>query len=275
MLPSQWCRQIAFRILVRADQVKSYQESSQDFLRQIGKFRPRIGFDDFFEHPFLDLEHMPSEDALVKAVSLAEEAVRCDSVGELAEALAHYKAALEYFVPLLAQREPNATKREAMRKRTMDYMARAGDIKRLLLNPDQSSSPQSSSTFPPPSSKNTLTKRTSAETDHFLELKQLSHMNPKMSTGLEIAKAAEEYELEAQYVIALDKYQTALGMLIPLLQCEPRSSRRKTLLHAEVSKLMRRAECVKESLAIQEKVLADSCAMGEAVDGASKTCKIQ
>ena len=32
-------------------------------------------------------------------------------------------------------------------------------------------------------------------------------MTPKLATGLEIARAAEEYELEAQFVVALEKYQ--------------------------------------------------------------------
>ena len=67
--------------------------------------------------------------------------------------------------------------------------------------------------------------------------------------------------------------QAALGILIPALQSELAGSRRRKLLHAEVSKWMRRAECVKETLAVQEKVLTDSVAMAEAPD--AKTCKMQ
>lgn len=68
--------------------------------------------------------------------------------------------------------------------------------------------------------------------------------------------------------------QAALGILIPALQSELAGSRRRKLLHDEVSKWMRRAECVKETLAIQEKVLTDSVAMSADAPDA-KTCKMQ
>jgi len=44
----------------------------------------RIEFESFFRHPFLDLEHIPSEDSLEKAVSL-------DKSGDLEEALVLYR----------------------------------------------------------------------------------------------------------------------------------------------------------------------------------------
>ena len=98
----------------------------------------------------------------------------------------------------------------------MDYMRRAGELKKALHPGEEastsSSASVSSSSLPSLSSEQrspsqVLHARSSVEADQFQELLQLSHMTPKLATGLEIARAAEEYELEAQFVVALEKYQ--------------------------------------------------------------------
>ncbi len=253
---------------------RSISEGCRDLLTRCLEQNPeeRISFEDFFGHSFLDLEHMPSDESHAKAMSLVEEAKRKESEGLLEEALGFYTKALEYLVPL-AQSEQSSVRKEALRKMTMVYLTKAGEIKKIL-HPEQSTStsankPSSSASA---SSRKSDLDRCDSESERLAELKRLSHMNPKLATGIEIAETAEAYELEAQYGVALEKYQSALGVLIPALQDEP-AGRRKTLLHAEVSKWMRRAERVKEALNIQEKVLADSVAMGESVEG--KACKIQ
>ena len=86
-------------------------------------------------------------------------------------------------------------------------MKRAGELKKAL-HPDCGDSTVASLEAPSDRSPNqVLQARTSVETDQFQELLQLSRMTPKLATGLEIARAAEEYELEAQFVVALEKYQ--------------------------------------------------------------------
>lgn len=66
-----------------------------------------------------------------------------------------------------------------------------------------------------------------------------------MATGLEIGRDAEGYEMEGQYPLALSKYESALGILLPELGNEPQG-RRKTLLNCEVKKWLQRAEAVKQ-----------------------------
>ena len=88
----------------------------------------------------------------------------------------------------------------------MDYMKRAGELKKAL-HPDCDSTVASLEAPSDRSPNQVLQARTSVETDQFQELLQLSRMTPKLATGLEIARAAEEYELEAQFVVALEKYQ--------------------------------------------------------------------
>lgn len=94
----------------------------------------RITFAEFFAHPFVDLEHMPSADSIVKAVrgwlvlltylhhtcsrgvsqslmlllsfvllkkELVLQAVQKDQEGERSAALSFYCSALEYFVPAI------------------------------------------------------------------------------------------------------------------------------------------------------------------------------
>ena len=77
----------------------------------------RISFNDFFGHPFIDLEHMPSKESFSKAVrcfllimhevltlwqvSLVKSAVAKDSEGESAAAINLYCESLEYFIPII------------------------------------------------------------------------------------------------------------------------------------------------------------------------------
>ena len=85
-----------------------------------------------------------------------------------------------------------------------------------------------------------------------------------------LAQSAELYDAEGQHDIAFEKYQTALGLLIPLLSKEPKSDR-KTVLTQEIKKWMSRAETLKDIKALEEKVLNDN--ISESV--LDKQCLIQ
>ena len=86
-----------------------------------------------------------------------------------------------------------------------------------------------------------------------------------------MAQSAERYDLEGQVGIAFDKYQSALGLLLPLLAQEPKGDR-KTLLSKEINRWMRRAETIKDMKAIEDKAL-----VADAVDSSllEKQCAIQ
>lgn len=98
----------------------------------------------------------------------------------------------------------------------------------------------------------------------------MSKNTPSLHTALEIAQSAELYDLEGQHTVAFEKYQTALGLLIPLLTKEPKSER-KTLLTSEVKRWMTRAETLKDLKALEDKVLSDN--VSESV--LDKQCLIQ
>lgn len=54
-----------------------------------------------------------------------------------------------------------------------------------------------------------------------------------MVDALEIGEAAEQYLAEGSYALALEKFQSCLSVLVPLLGKEP-IGRRRDLLHKQV-----------------------------------------
>ena len=115
--------------------------------------------------------------------------------------------------------------------------------------------------------------RSQQSTSRLDDLLLMSKNTPSLHTALEIGQSAEHYDLEGQQDVAFDKYQTALGLLIPLLSKEPKSER-KTLLTLEVKRWMTRAETLKDLKNLQDKVMSDTISFGENTL-LDKQCSIQ
>ncbi|CAG4974758.1 unnamed protein product [Colias eurytheme] len=94
----------------------------------------RITYEDFFNHEYLDLEHMPSKENYVKAVGLIKRAIDAECSCALPTALTLYSEALRYLVPA-ARCEPDALRRTALSAKLASYMDRAEEIKRYLKSP--------------------------------------------------------------------------------------------------------------------------------------------
>lgn len=153
----------------------------------------RIDFDEFFEHPFLDLEHMPSKESVMKAIQLAQEAVEKDKSGDLQQAETLYIEALNYYVPL-CQSEKNAQKKSALREQIDKYMKRVEQIK-LILNPNREipnvpSLPRNDPPRSPPvtmryisrrNEANNVQQRSSTEESAMEELVRLASVTPKVN----------------------------------------------------------------------------------------------
>ena len=240
--------------------------SCRDLLTRLLRRNPaeRIGFDDFFKHPFLDLEHMPSDESEARGQRLLDQGEFFEQRERFEEAFASYKNALEYLVPLL-RCERNSAKKESIRSKINIYIPKAESLKCRIKGepvPEVASvQPMSAKQVPSESSDE--------------ELMRLCLMTPQMKTGLEIIQSAELYELEGQYAVAIEKYETALSILIPLLKSEPKGHR-KTLLSTSLKRWMGKAEAIKELMIIQEKVMNDHLPHG--TDGASsfdKHCVVQ
>ncbi|XP_076277263.1 unc-51 like kinase 3 homolog Aduk isoform X3 [Lasioglossum baleicum] len=79
----------------------------------------------------------------------------------------------------------------------------------------------------------------------------LSKSTTKMLDGLEIGEVAEQYLAEGSYVHALERFQSCLGILVPLLKKEP-PGRRRDLLYKQVQLWMKEAESTKGLLATKD-----------------------
>ncbi|XP_023608882.1 serine/threonine-protein kinase ULK3 isoform X1 [Myotis lucifugus] len=215
----------------------------QDLLRRLLERDPgrRISFQDFFAHPWVDLDHMPSEESLARATILVVQAVKKDQEGDAAAALSLYCKALDFFVPALHWSsykpplfadEVDAQRKEAIKAKVRQYVSRAEELKAIV------------------SSSNQALLRQGASAQDLL--REMARDKPRLLAALEVASAAVAKEEEAGgEQDALDLYQHSLGELLLLLAGEP-PGRRRELLHTEVQNLMARAEYLKEQVKMRE-----------------------
>ncbi|XP_036121047.1 serine/threonine-protein kinase ULK3 isoform X1 [Molossus molossus] len=204
----------------------------RDLLRRLLERDPghRISFQDFFAHPWVDLEHMPSGESLARATTLVVQAVKKDREGDAAAALSLYCKALDFFVPALHY-EVDAQRKEAIKAKVGQYVSRAEELKAIV------------------SSNRALLRQEASAQDL---LKEMARDKPRLLAALEVASAAMAKEEEAgREQDALDLYQHSLGELLLVLAGEP-PGRRRELLHTEVQNLMARAEYLKEQVKMRE-----------------------
>ncbi|XP_035381015.1 serine/threonine-protein kinase ULK3 isoform X2 [Electrophorus electricus] len=190
----------------------------------------RISFDEFFLHPFVDLEHMPCAESLGNA-KLVLQAVQKDQEGERTAALSLYCSALEHFVPAIHY-ETDRQRKEALRQKVNQYVSRAEELKALVASDNKIS-------FENAKSSRDI-------------LREMSRDKPRLFAALDLAAAAvakEECGMEDHDT--LDLYQQSLGELLLALAAESQG-RRRELLHSEIKSLMSRAEYLKEQIKMRE-----------------------
>uniref|UniRef100_A0A8I3P5U6 Serine/threonine-protein kinase ULK3 n=1 Tax=Canis lupus familiaris TaxID=9615 RepID=A0A8I3P5U6_CANLF len=110
----------------------------RDLLQRLLERDPnrRISFQDFFAHPWVDLEHMPSGESLARATALVVQAVKKDQDGDAAAALSLYCKALDFFVPALHY-EVDAQRKEAIKAKVGQYVSRAEELKAIVSSSNQ------------------------------------------------------------------------------------------------------------------------------------------
>ncbi|XP_027956135.1 serine/threonine-protein kinase ULK3 isoform X2 [Eumetopias jubatus] len=205
--------------------------ASRSFTELEEKIRSNRVIEDFFTHPWVDLEHMPSGESLARATALVVQAVKTDQDGDAAAALSLYCQALDFFVPALHY-EVDAQRKEAIKAKVGQYVSRAEELKVIVSSSNQA----------------LLRQGTSAQD----LLREMARDKPRLLAALEVASAATAKEEEAGgEQDALDLYQHGLGELLVLLAAEP-PGRRRELLHTEVQNLMARAEYLKEQVKMKE-----------------------
>nr|XP_014285124.1 serine/threonine-protein kinase ULK3 isoform X2 [Halyomorpha halys] len=78
-------------------------EDCMSLLKGLLVYNPnqRMNFDDFFNHPFVDVVHAPTEENKKLAIHILHEAVKYDEQKKYPEAFSAYCRALRYMVPIL------------------------------------------------------------------------------------------------------------------------------------------------------------------------------
>ncbi|KAJ9601515.1 hypothetical protein L9F63_000354 [Diploptera punctata] len=205
----------------------------RDLLMRLLQHDPekRIDYEAFFQHNFLDLEHVPSAESYQKAVDLVCSAVKHDSEKSYEEAFNLYCESLLYFIPLV-NAERDSKKKAVMEGKVNEYIRRAEDLKKMLYSEENGGIEEK------------LKTQLDIRKSNFTELCNLSNRTPEMATALEIGSTAELYVGEGHYQRALEKFQSCLGVLIPLLSSEPKG-RRRELLHSQIELWMQEAESTK------------------------------
>ncbi|KAH9520193.1 Serine/threonine-protein kinase ulk3 [Bulinus truncatus] len=263
-------------------------DNARDLILRLLQRHPtmRITFEEFFAHPFVDMEHIPSKDSLPTAKKLIEKAVEKDEQGDYKAAVKLYCEALDYFMPAIHY-EKSSEKKTALRAKVKQYMDRAETLKQFMrtelhnpcltpksrtnslprtpsLNssPTNSSSPDSSS----PTNKNESSPKTSINKsiscDFSEELKSLCSESQELSAILVLVSAAETEEQKEDFENCLHHYELALGGLLQILPGEPKG-RRKDLLNSQVKKWMEKAEKIKSYLDVKNLNTLDTSAQEE------------
>lgn len=179
----------------------------------------RISFQDFFSHPFIDLEHIPGPSCLGKARHLVTQAVTDDSKGSIKSALNYYTQAIEYFIPAVEFEQDPATK-EALREKIEQYIERAEQLKQVLHQKRPS-------------------LRRSRQPEMLLE--RIKTSNSSVKAALMKASVAEQEESSRNYKRAFDLYKGAVEILMPIAE-ESASPVEKRVIKSEIKLFLDRAE---------------------------------
>ncbi|KAK2894374.1 hypothetical protein Q8A67_011603 [Cirrhinus molitorella] len=214
----------------------------------------RITFDEFFLHPFVDLEHMPSAESLGKAKALVLQAVQKDQDGERSAALSLYCNALEHFVPAIHY-ETDRQRKEALRQKVNQYVSRAEELKALVR------------------SDNKITFEEAKSARNILI--EMSRDQSRLLAALEVASTAvAQEESGMEDYDTLDLYQQSLGELLLALAAESQG-RRRELLHSEIKSLMSRAEYLKELIKMRETQTDESLKKDAVAESVKTSCCLQ
>ena len=232
----------------------------------------RIEFEEFFKHPFVDLEHKPCKESMDKARALLHKAVEHDGNEDYEAALRLYTDSLLYLVPHIYT-ESNYVHRAALRRQAEQYLNRTEKLKQILRASGSSDAVAAVAAVPALPSTNREEQALSNDGTLQLhnrivrELLTLTSTTPSMTFAIEVAQAAECYQREGSHHVALQKYELALGKLLELMTTEP-LGRRRTLLMTSIQYWITQAEKLKEMLDASKPVHDDISAVSTSGDRA-------
>lgn len=207
--------------------------SCENLIKKLLKFDPneRIEFEEFFKDEFIDLIHIASPENYMTAVNLIEEAILLDQTKQYSLSLPKYKEAIKYIEAFITI-ETDLNKKALLSVRYSEYNKWIETLTNII------------------SGKTPVQQKPSQPLPHLTGvqyelLRDLSVATPNIATALEIGNTGELYLAEGKKQLALEKFTSALSILIPLLGSEP-SGIRKDVLHAQIQKWLGLAESLKQ-----------------------------
>lgn len=206
-------------------------DQCRDLLLKLLQRNPdvRIGFEEFFSHPFVDLEHLPSKESYQKGVALVHSAIAADTEGRLREALQLYCQALQYLLPVL-HNESNMEKWKSLQSKISEYLQRAEDLKSTL--------------------KSREVIVADDDVNRCDDFEDICERYPPLRSALLMVNAAKKLAVANRLPQALKTYQGALDIAIPFMSnCKPEE---KEVLRREAEKWLEAAELVKSYMAVQQ-----------------------
>lgn len=120
-------------------------ETCKDLLKRLLQRNPaeRISFDNFFKHPFVDLDHMAASTSYPIAIELLNKAVKADEKKNYLIAQRYYLQSIEYLIPAI-QYEKDVQKKQEIRQKAKIYLKRAEEIAILIKQPTDNNKQTSS-----------------------------------------------------------------------------------------------------------------------------------
>ncbi|BES94860.1 MIT (microtubule interacting and transport) domain [Nesidiocoris tenuis] len=258
-------------------------DECRDLLSRLLVIQPkdRISFDSFFSHPFLDLEHYPTDESYQKAVASARQAVKLDYEKNYLAAFNKYSESLGYLVPFL-HTHLNPEKEKFVQSKVHEYLTRAEQLKCVLYKAQhpvprvqnskepekyQSIATESSihSSLAPTMKHMALVGQDSAISEELAEqiddqilteaeiqtLKSLCSSTPKMEGAIDIGLTAQMYLYEGAYALALEHFGLCFKAILHLIENEP-AGKRKALLTRMIAEWQKEAASAEALLAAKE-----------------------
>lgn len=222
----------------------------EDLLTRLLQHDPdqRITFQEFFNHDFIDMKHAPSDENMEKAIQIFTQAIEEDTKGNYLEAYHLYCEGLTYFVPLIDAE--SGSRKAALRERAASYLKRAEEIKNSVVS-------NSSSELTQIPSSSASVQRALEPSTNYKTLLEKCYSNDEMRNGLEIGMSAVYYAYENKMENALENFKRSLAILVPLLNKEVDTERKK-MLHKQILEWMKEAESIKSMLEAQKNIGSSS-----------------
>lgn len=195
-------------------------QNCRDLLSRLLERNPdkRISFEDFFSHPFVDLQHMPSPESYKKGVDLIRQAVEMDATGKNhKEVLDLYYYGLQYLVPIYNWGDGvnvyNERKQKEFKEKIIEYIERAEILKKKC-------------------NINSLTDEEAGQ----------------IHESFKFAEKADEYFEKNDLQNAFENYNVAFDLILPVFS--KMNEKTKSEFHLVIDEWMTKAEQIKKQLKI-------------------------